>query len=207
VNKYKAEDEKEYVWFCKTEKLLEQKNIKALETECSSCKSEYSALCALLTYLAKDKKSAKLFLSDIPKTKEGVKWLWQWDTLIARKLEGKSDKFFPSGFAARYIDEIYLLVEEFPEIALERLLLFYRYSNGVYAEYLDDKLQLLFTEDPDLLFLQWQKINKFKKELKVIINGIGSKEILSFKNSIDYLCHKEQNSQRCREIRKLFASP
>lgn len=207
ANINKSEDEKYISGFMKFEGLLAQKNIKALKTECSSCKPEYNTICTLLLYLAQDKKLAQLFLSKTPKTKEGVNWLWQWDAMIARKSDGKTDKFFSSGFAARYIDEIYLLVEEFPEIALERLLLLYQYANGEYAEYLDDKLQLLFKDDPDLLFLQWQKINKFKKNLKVIIDGIDPKEILPLKNSVDNLCHNEQKSQRCKEIRKLFTSP
>lgn len=197
-----VDDAKYVAKFEELQSLLAQKNVHALKQSCSGADHAVQLACSLLIYLGEHKQDAKSFVSHSPHTKEQAEWLWRWDAILLRHLADKTQGLFPSGFAGRYIDEIALLVN-FGEPALDELLTLDGYADGVYAEYIADKLILILRDQPEIVYNNWLNIRSHATSLQGALE-LYPEDTPFVKRSFDRLCAQDRRAPKCKEIENLF---
>lgn len=148
--------------------LAEKNDLPGLEKCCTTAAQPVvtRSVCSLLTYIGGKKENPKRFLSDTPQNGDEVKWLWKWDALLLRQPSQKITTQFPGGIAAFYIDQLYLLIDAEPAMALDRLLKIDRYADGEYGQYIADKLLVLFKGRPQLVVAHWLQIQPYRSSVK-----------------------------------------
>ena len=161
-------------------------------------------MCNLFLYLSEGYGAQKRFVTGAPRTALEVQWLMRWDRLLFQREEEKALKLFPAGFAARYIDEIVASVNVVPTNALDRLFWIYRYSDGHYAEYVREKLEVVFRDHPRLLYEQWGTVRNHRTALTGISYSINFENPANAKRLVTEACGADTNGDICREIRETF---
>ena len=181
--------------------LAEKNDLPGLEKCCASAAQPVVArpVCSLLTYIGGKKQNPKRFLSDTPQKRVEVNWLWRWDALLLRLPSQKITTQFPSGIAASYIDQLYLLIDAEPAVALDRLLKIDHYADGEYGQYIADKLLALFTERPQLVVAHWLQIRPYKSSIKRMAE-LYADELPQLRGLFGAICKGATTKESCTEI-------
>ncbi len=181
--------------------LAEKNDLPGLEKCCASAAQPVvtRSVCSLLTYIGGKNGDPKRFLSDTPQESDEVKWLWKWDALLLRQPGQKITARFPSGIAAFYIDQLYLLIDTEPAMALDRLLKIDRYADGEYGQYIADKLLALFKGRPQLVVAHWPQIRPYKSSVTRMAE-LYPDEIPQLRKQLGAICTPVTAKESCTEI-------
>lgn len=150
-----------------------QGSARPAESEC--CKNTSGdpiaeLVCKFVAYLRADRKESALLLQSVPTSPREGEALWALDEIVLMHEPSSAEKsarpFGPYGPVTLYLDELYGLVRSGDAEAVSKYLGLYLYSDGDYAEYMDDQLEQLLTEHTDIVLREW---SLFKVHPKVLV--------------------------------------
>src|SRR6185503_10798227 len=153
-------------------------------------------LCDLASHLAGGKKAPRVFLERAAHVARKATVVWWWDELIGKHLSEQSADVFPSGFAARYIDEIASASKSSPEVGLRTLLELHQHADGLYADYLDETIRRMLREHPEWFYSAWSGLRDHQNALRRI--SVASPDSRQFGRSFRRLCKEKAATQRCK---------
>ncbi|MCI0560451.1 MAG: hypothetical protein MN733_18345 [Nitrososphaera sp.] len=90
------------------------------------------------------------------------------------------------------------------EAALDGLLTLDGYADGVYAEYIADKLILILREQPEVVYNNWRNIRGHAASLQGALE-LYPEDMPFVKRSFDRLCAQDRTVRKCKEIQNLFS--
>ena len=169
---------------------------------CRGVDPELELFCGLLMHIAGGRGNARAFLDGAPHTRQKASALWRWDELLAKNADAAVDTLFPSGFAARYVDEMVKATISAGDVGLPRLLQLYEYADASYKEYIDDELLKLLVEHPKLFFTNWDRIRPYRGTLRHLVEDDEAPSQL--RADFERLCKGSTTTRRCEEIRDLW---
>jgi hypothetical protein len=179
-----------------------EKRSRDIQDACSRPHEGLEPLCGFLSYVTGNRRDPRAFLSTTPRTENEATRIWDLDALMAKTRDRTIDEVFPSGFAARYIDELAHAAKSLPEVGLPRLLALYGYADGSYRETVYDELLHLVIERPDLFYGAWDAIRPYKAVLRNLI--YDDEEPSQLQADFRRLCEGSRTTRRCKEILGLW---
>lgn len=138
-------------------------------------------VCNLIRY--KRNNNADHFLKNIPSNGNGLLPLWAIDDIVMGQ---KSSEFRNATFVQAFFKEIYHIATRDNSVAMERLFQIARYTDGWYAEEMQELILKLIKEHPLVIMNNFDIANKYKSTISLETTNYASEAdeiIQNYKNS------------------------
>ena len=166
-------------------------------------------ICKFSEYLKSDRKNTELLVDSVPTSSQGREALWALDEIAHvhdQDHPGSFPALFgPSGPVTLYIDELYRLGRSGDRKALSKFLGLYSFSDGEYAEQMDDQMEKLFNSDLDFVLRQWDLFERNHKALVKVRDYLPSDEKQTLRTKLAAEKECATRSQACAELKTLLA--
>jgi len=125
-------------------------------------------VCKLIAYYRDD--DANFFLNNIPLDKDSLEKLWQVDAIILSDIHYYAKphpKAFDRGsFVDLFLIAVYELATKGNAKAIDRFLAINQFADGIYAEFMEDKIFNLFDKYPDVIARNWGTVKKYRSTMQ-----------------------------------------
>lgn len=137
-------------------------------------------ICKLSRYLQTERKQTELLVESVPNNPRSREALWALDKIAylhARQDERNIPALFkPSGPVTMFLEELYRVASHGNKEALSKFLELYPFSDGEYAEEMDDHIEKLFTSNLDLVLRRWSIFERHQRALLRIKDTLPNDE-------------------------------
>lgn len=181
----------------------EAKDYAVVRRTCSAvrCDPHLFFVCKLLDY--KTSGNSQEFLKDLPTDRKDVKDLFKLDPIIFKypfyENQPHPEIFERESFVEIFLRAIYELTAKGDPLAIDKFLNIFRYAEGDYGEYMDERLLRLFAEHPYVVLKNWKQIREYQSIINFATTSY-SDQANNIISRYEDICTGTDYPDRCEEV-------
>jgi len=180
------------------------------ETEVKACCERASSdragalVCSLALYLNEDRKESAPFLEQFPSSRKETNMLWELNSIAGA---AGTKMFPPKGPSYKLVDELFLLLMDERDTAINKYFNLAAHVGGEEAAYMDSQIQTFLKEAPSAVVHQWLVLRRYRPKLKsaaqAIVTSSSTADMLKLVKVVRSFCDK--SNPDCPDILKLYS--
>ena len=155
-------------------------------------------VCRLALYLTKQN-TPEQFVKEFP-VSGNLDPLWALDLIagVKEKPDSLPPLFGPDGPVDSYSAELLKLVTKGNKQALQKYLQLYLRADGGFAEFMDDQVEHLFSEHPEVVLDNWDALKNNQRVIPTLQDSLSEDEKRQMRQKYERYCHI--NESACGEV-------